>query len=344
MLGITCISQRFRWDIVPGVLYIYLSLSLSLSLPLSSIHSNWMPTTSRNEMAEPLVDYILLAEFDIDTGSTVRHQYPAPIPGYKNDWFAELMLPEGAHNRDSDWTYIFLNRDQQQMDEKIWINANAEVKPASSSSERFMYGINLVQTKMDTTVRRGAIVKAMAIFSRYHYTDIFRDPLRIALETYFEAKDVSVLENLYQTLNGISTKQIPCPNYLEQNVFAREVAYYDDKAVHTKLNKWVHTATIKCFDQESVSVQFPFYRCPDEICSTNVRRLTKVLGSSTMRVLHGLITRQRILFIGYNHSAADISNIVLSSIAMVSPPIPNIIRRTYPYAALSDLSFMETEG
>ena len=58
-----------------------------------------------------------LAEFDIDTGSTVRHQFPETVPGYKNDWFAELMLPEGAHNRDKDWTYIFLNRDQRQIDE-----------------------------------------------------------------------------------------------------------------------------------------------------------------------------------------------------------------------------------
>ena len=69
-----------------------------------------------------------------------------------------------------------------------------------------------------------------------------------------------------------------------------------------------------------------------------------MLGLATMRILHGIITRQRILFIGYNHAASDVSSLVLSSIAMVSPPIPNIIRRTYPYASLSDLVFMETEG
>lgn len=27
---------------------------------------------------EPHVDYVLLAEFDIDEGSTLKHQYPAP--------------------------------------------------------------------------------------------------------------------------------------------------------------------------------------------------------------------------------------------------------------------------
>ena len=71
----------------------------------------------RDENHEPLVDYILLAEFDIDTGSTVRHQYPVEVPGYKADWFAENMLPEGAHNRTQDWTYIFLNHTKSQVDE-----------------------------------------------------------------------------------------------------------------------------------------------------------------------------------------------------------------------------------
>ena len=80
-----------------------------------SSSSSWVK--SKRSFVEPLVDHILLAEFDIDTGSTVRHQYPNPVDGYQNDWFAELMLPEGAHNRERDWTYIFLNRDQPQLDE-----------------------------------------------------------------------------------------------------------------------------------------------------------------------------------------------------------------------------------
>lgn len=50
-------------------------------------------------------------------GSTVRHQYPCEIPGYKPDWFAEHMLPEGAHNRELDWTYMLLNRNEKQLDE-----------------------------------------------------------------------------------------------------------------------------------------------------------------------------------------------------------------------------------
>ena len=39
-------------------------------------------------------DYVVLAEFDINTGSTVRHQYPSKIIDYTEDWLAENMLPE----------------------------------------------------------------------------------------------------------------------------------------------------------------------------------------------------------------------------------------------------------
>lgn len=55
---------------------------------------------------------VLLAEFDIDKGSTLNAVYPAPLKGLKLQGFAEMMLPTGIHNRDEDWTAWFLNNDQ----------------------------------------------------------------------------------------------------------------------------------------------------------------------------------------------------------------------------------------
>ena len=46
-----------------------------------------------------LVEYVLLAEFDIDKGSTLRSAYPSRVVGYDDSVFAEIMLPEGVHNR-----------------------------------------------------------------------------------------------------------------------------------------------------------------------------------------------------------------------------------------------------
>ena len=53
------------------------------------------------------VEAVVAAEFDIDKGSTVRHQVPAPI-GVSESFLAESMLPEGGHLRETDWTYFFI--------------------------------------------------------------------------------------------------------------------------------------------------------------------------------------------------------------------------------------------
>lgn len=88
-------------------------------LSTGSASESWISSADRRAHQTPIIDYIILAEFDIDTGSTVRHQFPGAIPGYAADFFAEYMLPEGAHNRVEDWTYILLNRGGSQIDEVI---------------------------------------------------------------------------------------------------------------------------------------------------------------------------------------------------------------------------------
>ena len=143
-----------------------------------------------------LCEYIVLAEFDIDTGSTVRCQFPEKIPNYKEDWFAENMLPEGVHNRVSDYTYMFLNRDGIIYGEPT---TSADIR--DSNVKHFLFGVNLCRTKYDSSVRRGAIVKAVAVFSRFSYLEIFKKPLDVALELYFTNPSVAVLEVCTQHCN-----------------------------------------------------------------------------------------------------------------------------------------------
>lgn len=78
-------------------------MSQSGAAPPFPLSATW------GEGHDKLVKHILLAEFDLTTGSTLRHQYPSPVEGHEPDWFAEKMLPEGAHNREMDYTVFFLN-------------------------------------------------------------------------------------------------------------------------------------------------------------------------------------------------------------------------------------------
>jgi hypothetical protein len=124
------------------------------------------------------------------------------------------MLPEGAHLRDVDSTMFFvrtkalgaylllcilLSRDH-------WISqlapaprALARVRALSRAGTLFCF--NLVKTKMDASARRGAVVKALAICSRFRFLHLFKDFMLTALDKYFETNDKRVLEAVYAALN-----------------------------------------------------------------------------------------------------------------------------------------------
>ena len=69
--------------------------------------------------APAFIEAVLFAEFDIDKGSVLRVQYPQQI-SEDEGLLAELMLPEGVHNRPQDWTVFMLNRPVQRcLDEQM---------------------------------------------------------------------------------------------------------------------------------------------------------------------------------------------------------------------------------
>lgn len=318
----------------------------------SQIITNWTTKFTRGKGCRSLVDYVLLSEFDIDTGSTLRHQYPSPIPNYKADWFAEHMLPEGAHNRESDFTYFFLNRDEENIDNYFWIKPPPNYQEIDivipQDKNLFLYGLNFVKTKYDSSVRRGAIVKAICIFSPYHFIESFKKPLELALEDYFNNSSVDVLKNLYDSLNAIDISCLPRPDYVETLLMRRGIVYDPIREIsldHVP-KSWVRSLQYEDLlnPSRSIPISIPLYRTPDEVGDISVTNLVKIFGESVMRIYHAILTKQRVLFVGYNHSASDIAQIVLSAVALLAPPVNNIIKRTFPYATLSDLGFLETKG
>ncbi|GAA5945753.1 hypothetical protein JCM3775_005839 [Rhodotorula graminis] len=178
------------------------------------------------------VEYVLLAEFDIDQGSLLRHQYPAPT-GTDDHLLAEHMLPDGAHDRPEDWTVFYLNQVPGLIvDPAPLAQARADLKgkarafdqdAATATAEDdgaavtathddgggLLFVMSLVRTKKDASVRRGALVKALAVATRNPYIQIFKPILLLALEDYFNSPSVEVLANLYASLNAMDTSALP---------------------------------------------------------------------------------------------------------------------------------------
>ncbi|OMJ28421.1 Protein mesA [Smittium culicis] len=203
------------------------------------------------------VDFILVSEFDIDLGSTLKHEFPRPT-GVDPSYLADCMLPDGAHTRENDWTIFMLNQDysfyqptslypntRQTKNQQYPISlhnlsslrsfknpglskSNDDVlemsgnpRPGISYSvenKDLIYCINLVRTKYDSGAKRGAVVKAMAICTRLPHFHIFKPVLLLALESYYRNPSTESLDELYTSINSMDTARIPQFNIFQKSI------------------------------------------------------------------------------------------------------------------------------
>ncbi|KAJ9254224.1 hypothetical protein DTO195F2_6728 [Paecilomyces variotii] len=191
------------------------------------------------------VEYILVASFHIDRGPIMEHQYPSAISGDES-MLAELMLPDQTHVRSQDWTIFFLHKDTGDEDEEeggseetkgnegkgkqregdMDMRQEDEASSEESSDDEdhagegppLMYVLNLVNTKQDNTVRRGAVVKAMAICTRHSFLHIYKPLLLLALEDYFKSPYPETLASLYHAVNAMDLSLMPKLSFLERHI------------------------------------------------------------------------------------------------------------------------------
>ncbi|WEW58764.1 hypothetical protein PRK78_004232 [Emydomyces testavorans] len=195
---------------------------------------------------EPHVEFILVASFHVDRGPILEHQYPAAISGDEH-MLAELMLPDQTHVRSQDWTMFFLHRDAASEDENEYgddsqgqagkapnettkqENQDGDEQAEDDSDDDdeddglgdgppLMYVLNLVNTKQDNSVKRGAVVKAMAICTRHSFLHIYKPLLLLALEDYFKTPFPETLAALYDSLNAMDLSLMPRLSYLERHI------------------------------------------------------------------------------------------------------------------------------
>jgi hypothetical protein len=189
-----------------------------------------------------------VASFDIDRGPIMEHQFPGAISPDEN-MLAELMLPDQTHVRQQDWTMFFLHKDAGMSDEDAAeqqarrqrraakrkasetgdgpprVSEDADEDASSDGSDGddndsppLMYVLNLVNTKQDSTVKRGAVVKAMAICTRHSFLHIYKPLLLLALEDYFKSPTPDTLELLYNALNAMDLSLMPRLSLMERHI------------------------------------------------------------------------------------------------------------------------------
>ncbi|KAI5465497.1 docking domain of Afi1 for Arf3 in vesicle trafficking-domain-containing protein [Mariannaea sp. PMI_226] len=95
---------------------------------------------------------------------------------------------------------------------------STDSEPEGGEGPPLIYVLNLVNTKHDKTVKRGAIVKAMAICTRHPFLHIYKPLLLLALEEYFKAPVPETLALLYEAVNAMDLSLLPRLSILERHL------------------------------------------------------------------------------------------------------------------------------
>ncbi|KAI1331263.1 spindle pole body interacting protein [Xylariaceae sp. FL0255] len=93
---------------------------------------------------------------------------------------------------------------------------STDSEPEGGEGPPLIYVLNLVYTKHDKSVKRGAIVKAMAICTRHPFLHIYKPLLLLALEEYFKSPVPETLSMLYDAVNEMDLSLMPKLSLLEK--------------------------------------------------------------------------------------------------------------------------------
>lgn len=312
-----------------------------------------------------MAEVVLFAEFDIDKGSTLRESYPQALPHYSPEFFADVMLPEGVHNRQEDFTIFFLNRknatkhllttaadipaeategdggDGKQSADSVDatdVDSGDGAKVAADPLKEFMYCLSVVHTTYDTSVRRGAKVKAVAICSRHkvcvfttcyvssmdvhslyaylcfawlQFCFSFKDVLSVAAGKLSAVKDdadaTKILQDLYEVVNAVDTSGVHNLSDMERRLLKRTVSS-NGRSGAKDMEESLYFRTHAQWHDQKIPLQFKLCSTDDQYDDGLLRKLLLKFGEQTMLIYNAVLTGARVIVLGYNQAAGMCSS------------------------------------
>ncbi|KAI3602752.1 spindle pole body interacting protein [Moniliophthora roreri] len=127
------------------------------------------------------------------------------------------MLPDGAETQLDDWTVFFLNQTPFNTISPVLALDSPELRSTGLPGEEanpagkpdLLCVLNLVRTKHDKTLDRGARVLALAICTRHPFIQIFKPVLLMALDDYLTNPSQDCLARLFDAVNSMDFSGAP---------------------------------------------------------------------------------------------------------------------------------------
>ena len=281
----------------------------------------------------PILSYLFVAEFDIDQGSCLKECYP---PGVRYESkLAELMLPEGVHKRQEDWTFFFLNRDAFCSDQSG--------KDSMKAPSPLLSCVSAVHNVKDDSVKRGAQVTALAFCTPYNCLNMFKPIALLALERYIHDPTTKTLADIFGLINScMEMERVPRLNMYEKMLLYR--TENEEEKYYTFQLQWpVSSGDLAVH----IPLRFPMYLQRGMIDWSNALLVPflSLFGERSMIIFNAILLEKRVIFVGNPAiSAARVCQMVLAACSMLSPPFPTLLSRAFPYSNLTDLDFLQVEG
>ncbi|KAF1336478.1 hypothetical protein FI667_g149, partial [Globisporangium splendens] len=285
-----------------------------------------------------MAEVVLFAEFDIDKGSTLRASFPREIPHYSPEFFADVMLPEGVHNRQEDFTIFFLNRKaatrkyevahgsnnaadatqddgneaSESADSALAEGEDEEKDAVKDPLKEFMYCLSIVHTTYDTSARRGAKVKAVAICSPHKFCFAFKDVLSVAAGKLSVVKEDAeaemILQELFDVVNAVDTSGVRNLSDMERRLLKRTVSSNGRSVAHganakKEMEESLFYRTHAQWHEQHIPLQFKLCSTDDQYDDGLLRKLLLRFGEQTMILYNAVLTGARVIVLGYNQPA-----------------------------------------
>jgi hypothetical protein len=153
-----------------------------------------------------------------------------------------------------------------------------------------------------------------------------------ALEKYIKEQRIEVLQELFAMINAIDITHITSitPN---ERLLLRNSSQTKSVSLSVTL------------PEGKKAIEAPLCFGTDEIGGeTSIKMLYGKFGRQIIHIYNAILLEKRVLFVGYNFASRDVCRCVLSSLLMCSPPLKNLVHRTFPYANLVLEDFRNMKG
>jgi hypothetical protein len=222
----------------------------------------------------------------------------------------------------------------------------------SYNSEGEIYFLCVLETKLDKSTKRGAILKSLSIGTRKLINLMIFQPLgKKILEEIFKIHtfNIGIVEKMdlvkklvelaYKGFNSSVKLDMVSPSiptrvihsYLNANTYFQPCFKKDDQIID------VDIGNVK------VSTELQIADHPEKIFPGSLIELITTFKENAMVIYDAIISEKKILFIGdSNTSCGKLCSYIFSCLSLIINTCPGMIKRIHPYKNLYDLEFLKT--